>query len=148
MRFLSRQTESSLDIEIISERSPGENGQPGVRRVVPRLCGFRAPREAEGLNGVSVRSGGHEAVHVVWDDSPVVEPAHLRARRAHRLLLGLDVPDTVKRTIGARLDTRFDLSAIHGLVERMSPVQARALVETVGGHAFEDVLLSHPEVRT
>ncbi len=147
MRFLSRQAGNSLDIEIISEQSHRETGQPGVRHIVPRLCGFRAPREVEGLDGVSVRSGGHEAVHLVWDDSPVVEPAHLRARRAHRLLLGLNVPDTVKRTIGARLDTQFDLRALAGLVERMSPVQARALVETVGGHAFEDVLLAHPEVR-
>ncbi len=151
IRFGQREENGVLELDVALEVEG--TSTTNEREILVELRGFAPPIGSTGapltesrIGPFIVGSDRRRAIQVRWDGSPGVEPEHLRAARARRLLLAMDVPDTVKRTVGARLAEHFDLRALEGSIERLSPVQARALAETVSGRAFEDVLLATGEV--
>ena len=151
IRFGQRQANGVLDValEVDGDSTAHE------REIIVELCGFTTPSGSTGapstesrIGPFTVASGPRSVIQVRWDGSPGVEPEHLRAVRARRLLIAMDVPDTVKRTVGARITNDFGLRALEGSIERLTPTQVRALAETVSGRAFEELLLSIGEVES
>jgi len=155
MRFVQRRDGNELRIEISPEGGSDRVADIGTRSVSLVLRGYAPPQETAPplVSDVSDRSGallealpvpphGVDWVSARWDGEPSLMPLHRKAERVRLLLLALDMKDTVKRTVGRRLDEEWSLEALRGVVEEMRPSQARALAETIAGRAFEDVLLS------